>query len=56
LALSHTHSPRWRNLNSILSSNQDGVIREKRKEKASKAKGFERGAEYYKSVEEGGVK
>lgn len=56
LALSHIHSPRWRNLNSILSSNQDGTIRTKRIEDASKIKGFERGADYYKNVEQGGAK
>lgn len=57
LALSHVHSPRWKDVNSILSSNQDGTIRDRRSEEASHAKGFERGADYYRNLEEeGGVR
>ncbi len=53
LALAHIHSPRWRNVNSILSSNQDEIVRNQRTEKIAQAKGFERGAEYYRNLERG---
>lgn len=56
LALSRVHSPRWKHIDSILSSNQDGAIRERRSEEASKVKGFERGADYYRDIEEGGAR
>ncbi|NLK49785.1 MAG: IS21 family transposase [Candidatus Cloacimonetes bacterium] len=53
LALSHIHSPRWRNVNSILSSNQDEIVRNQRTEKVAQAKGFERGVDYYRNLKGG---
>jgi len=50
LALDKIHSPRYRNLNSILSSNQDELYQEKKsskKEKDGKVQGYVRGKNYY---------
>jgi len=52
LALTRVHSPRWKNLNSILNSNQDSLVRNQRDKKASEVQGFLRSDDYYKELEE----
>jgi transposase len=51
-ALTRVHSPRWKNLNSILNSNQDSIVRNERDKKASEVQGFLRSDDYYKKLEE----
>jgi hypothetical protein len=52
LALTRIHSPRWKNLNSILNSNQDEIIRNRRDIEALSAEGFLRGDDFYENLEE----
>lgn len=52
LALTRIHSPRWKNLNSILVSNQDEIIRNNRDSKALSVEGFLRDDDFYANLEE----
>lgn len=54
LALEKIHSPRYRNLNSILSSNQDELYQERKTKKGNeknKVQGYVRGTNYYSGGE-----
>ena len=52
LALTRIHSPRWKNLNSILTSNQDEIIRNNRDNQSLSVEGFLRDDDYYVGIEE----
>ncbi len=52
LALTRIHSPRWKNLNSILTSNQDEIIRNNRDKQSLSVEGFLRDDDYYAGIEE----
>lgn len=52
LALARIHSPRWKNLNSILNANQDEIVRNNRDSHALSAKGFLRSDDFYMKLEE----
>ncbi len=52
LALARIHSPRWKNLNSILASNQDEIVRNNKDMKALSVEGFLRDDDFYAELEE----
>lgn len=52
LALARIHSPRWKNLNSILNANQDEIVRNNRDSHALSAEGFLRSDDFYMKLEE----
>jgi hypothetical protein len=52
LALARIHSPRWKNLNSILVSNQDEIVRNNKDIKALSVEGFLRDDDFYAGLEE----
>lgn len=53
LALTRIYSPRWKNINSILISNQDEIVRNNRDLKSSEVEGFLRDDDFYKDLEDG---
>ena len=52
LAIATVYSPRYRNLNAILVSNQDVEDFKRRQQKAMNTDGLLRGSDYYKKLEE----
>lgn len=53
LALTRIYNPRWKNLNSILTSNQDEIVRNNRDKRSLSVEGFLRDDDYYAAIEEG---